>query len=125
MNKQVVLTKKQAQAIEWVSDNYGNPSTIRMAATKIEPKLKFWSKPETIALNGLTFDELASALYAGYTVEKTQEEREMEVKELYASAHSSVVRVDTRGDILLNQGRMQGVSRTLDLLGIEIQGVNA
>lgn len=109
----VVLTKEQAAAIDWVSKNYGNSFAIRLVSTSVEHKPKCWSKPETVALNGLSLDELARALYVGYEIEKTQEERYEDVKKAYRRTVEYGF-YDERDAILL----------TLDLLGITIEGVN-
>ncbi|GIN10143.1 hypothetical protein J26TS2_00100 [Shouchella clausii] len=109
----VVLTKEQAAALDWVSKNYGNSFAIRLVSTSVQHKPKCWSKPETVALNGLSLDELARALYVGYEVKRTQEERYEDVREAYRNAIA-----------LENYDERHAIELTLDLLGITIEGVN-
>ncbi|UTR05205.1 hypothetical protein MM326_13945 [Alkalihalobacillus sp. LMS6] len=104
----VVLTKDQAEAIEDYEYNGGKRMALRV---KLSPTNRFMG--EFACLNDLTDDELARALYVGYTVEKTQKEREADVKAYYYQMRDE-----------WELGRASGIIAALNLLGITIEGVN-
>lgn len=107
-NEKVVLTKEQAEAIQTLN---------RLAVRKddvIKQKAlgRVWGRDLTY-IDSLSLDELTRALYVGYEIEKTQEERYEDVKKAYRRTVEYGF-YDERDAILL----------TLDLLGITIEGVN-
>ena len=77
---------------------------------------------------GLEVDLLMRALVNGYEVEKSPEEK---VREFYKKAMRDAVDTEHSGSLEFSGssrvavGQANGISRTLDLLGIKIEGVNA
>lgn len=76
-----------------------------------------------IADDERNYDVLLSALVNGYTAEATPEEK---VREYYATIGLEYADSDEGSyDEVYCGGQMQGITQTLALLGITIEGVNA
>ncbi|HBU90275.1 MAG TPA: hypothetical protein DEB53_03555 [Bacillus pumilus] len=74
-------------------------------------------------LNDLSRVSLAAALINGYEIEKS---REQKVREYYKSNYAKHEKAKPfSDDDYYTTGVSAGISRTLDLLGIKIEGVNA
>ncbi|MBU8597307.1 hypothetical protein KM908_14270 [Alkalihalobacillus clausii] len=100
----VVLTKEQAEAIQTLDRlPVGKDDVIKQKAMG-----RVWGRDLT-CIDSLSLDELARALYVGYEVEKTQEERYEDVMGVYMDA---------------SDWDRSVIELTLDLLGIKIEGVN-
>ncbi|WP_338465137.1 hypothetical protein [Shouchella rhizosphaerae] len=104
----LVLTKEQAEAIQTLNRLSGGKDEV----LKQKALGRVWGR-DLACIDSLSLDELARALYVGYEIEKTQEERYEDVREAYLDSigHANF---EERDAILL----------TLDLLGITIEGVN-
>ena len=71
------------------------------------------------------FDVFLSALVNGYQVEKTPEEK---VRDYYCTCEANWLSADERTNIAVAEhlsGQLLAINTTLDLLGIQIEGVNA
>ncbi|WP_433748300.1 hypothetical protein [Paenibacillus amylolyticus] len=76
MQDKVKLTKEQAEAVVYVTDNYNgqeNPLEYIAGTHAIEPES--WDDPHTSPLRYMPLDTLIRALYIGYEVEMTEEEQ--------------------------------------------------
>ncbi|KMK75403.1 hypothetical protein [Alkalihalobacillus pseudalcaliphilus] len=109
MTEKIKLTREQADALEMLMEVYGPDEII---AEHIERYCG-------TTLNKLTTAELARALFVGYTVELTEAEKHEKVKEAYygyklGTAYSTQA-----------EHYIRGISDTLDILEIKIEGVNA
>lgn len=104
----VVLTKEQAEAIQTLNRlPVGKDEVLKQKALG-----RVWGRDLSV-IDSLSLDELARALYVGYEIEKTQEERYEDVREAYRNAIA-----------LENYDERHAIEFTLDLLGIKIEGVN-
>ncbi|MFS0776221.1 hypothetical protein ABC255_09460 [Neobacillus sp. 3P2-tot-E-2] len=103
-----VLTKEQAEALESALDLQGCSK-----ADVVEWHAKNLWDGKREALNGMSLDILIRALYVGYELEKSLEEKVRELFETYNGAAFSY-----------NAGIRKGIIQTLELLGKKIKGVN-
>ncbi|TQS00071.1 hypothetical protein [Paenibacillus ottowii] len=70
----VILTKAQAKAIElWKEERSDIEGLVRKHVTEV------WVWEEMKPLNGMPLDKLIRALYIGYEVEQTMEEKLLEL----------------------------------------------
>ncbi|PAD91673.1 hypothetical protein [Shouchella clausii] len=102
-NEKVVLTREQdfwIRGMRRIKDDYA-----------IIDEAQFGRASDEII--ALSIPRLAKALYEGYEVERTQEERYEDVREAYRNAIA-----------LENYDERHAIELTLDLLGIKIEGVN-
>ncbi len=114
-----VLTKEQAEAIEGLRTRFSD-------LTIVERRLINGQLYQHRAVLSIPLDIFIRALYVGYTVEKTQEEREADVKAYHESIREECENLPPRTSARLAcQNEAVGVKRTLNLLGIKIGGVNA
>jgi hypothetical protein len=112
MNEKVKLPKKVAENIEFIK-NFAKWTDREIIAAKAKEDKPFNGAYE--GLNECDFDTLISALINGYEVEKTPEDKVHEFFEAFTN--------DT--DDTFDAGVAYGISRTLNMLGIQIEGVNA
>ncbi|PJH95302.1 hypothetical protein C7H81_01755 [Bacillus subtilis] len=113
------ITKEQAEVIQIFMDGGKEKSDL----LRIHAKDR-WIE-EFSCLNQLDIMTLAAALVNGYEVEETPEER---VRQYYEGVRNSRDERYLAGDIegkRFHAGALVGISNTLGLLGIEIEGVNA
>jgi len=103
--KKPVITKEQADAIETFLEK-GTKEDLLTAKVHC---CHFGD--EYSGINTIDIMMLAAALINGYEVEKTPEEKVREYYESYGGSPSAME-------------RKEAVQDTLDLLGIEIEGVN-
>src|SRR5205085_2490999 len=114
------LTSKQAEALKCAIEFHerhcnGHTSLIKAHINVLDGCCPFgkWHD-ETEALNDFSLDDLIVALYVGYEVEMTKEEKLLqfykEMKEF---------------DSQYSKGVVDGVISTLKILGIKIKGINA
>ncbi|MDH5159882.1 hypothetical protein [Heyndrickxia oleronia] len=112
--KKVTLTKEQAAAIERAKERKETHRIVLAAAEKPSG----WHNGIYVPLNELSLEKLMSALVNGYEIEATPEEKVRkyydEIKEMYE-----------RYEYDIDDGVLTGVRKTLDLLDIKIEGVNA
>lgn len=111
MSEKVVITKKQAEAIElFIASGHWDKKDILVAHGK---NIHGWDKYKGI--NGMEFDTLAKALYIGYEVEPTPEDiirnRYLEAKRL----RNCCIHKD------YNQGQIDGIEMVLRTLKIKIE----
>lgn len=105
MSEKVKLTKAQSEEIKTLLKE--NPAED-IIQDHVEGK--WW---DDSPLNGLALDTLIRALYIGYEVEQTPEE-----KLLYCYAETSSINEDFR------EGYRAGIEGTLKILNIKIKGIN-
>lgn len=116
MNKPT-LTAEQAKAFEALKNvwernwEYGKHCLISEKLDEGWP-----GDDEFTPASEISNDDFIAAIYVGYEVEKTPEQR---VREFYELNEPST----WDGDYTL-RGRQQGIVKTLNILGITIEGVN-
>ncbi|MCY7780015.1 hypothetical protein MOB41_16575 [Bacillus haynesii] len=109
--KKPVITKEQARAIEQVRRwGHGDDWILASHSDVLSGRTSTWGC-NICALDKMDMLTLAAALINGYEVEKTPEEKVREYYESYGGSPSAME-------------RKEAVQDTLDLLGIEIEGVN-
>jgi hypothetical protein len=120
MNKPL-LTKEQAKAMEAIKEKIAEGKTITFSShtTVIRHKLKGESFfDERRGANSLSDDDFIAALYIGWEVEKTPEEK---VREYYERVKPGSHHCELQpGDY-----KISAIKHTLNLLGLKIEGVNA
>ncbi|AXF54599.1 hypothetical protein [Salicibibacter kimchii] len=99
--KKPVLTKEQAECLDY----WGRWDRIKDEMV-LQHLSKKWGSKEDKCLNDLSNKDFITAVYYGYEVEKTPEEA---AKQYY--------------DCLSN-GQRFSVTKTLNILGIEVGGIN-
>jgi hypothetical protein len=118
----LVLTKEQAEAIQTLNRLSGGKDDV----LKQKALGRVWGR-DLACIDSLSLDELARSLYVGYEVEKTQEEKEAEIRERYDDL-KSIYRIYMGNERFEEAteliGRQRGIRDTLDMLGIKIEGVN-
>ncbi|MBX0320291.1 hypothetical protein [Shouchella clausii] len=112
--EKIVLTKEQAESLEYLLENANKEYLLKVAASS---DLKFvavygW-------LNHLSLDEIARILDGGYEVKKTMEERKEEIKRYFDSFSDVGYRFNSRG-----KAYQSIIRNTLNLLDIKIEGIN-
>lgn len=112
MSEKVNLTKEQSEAIETLKQKFSEVDIIkiRLGVVGMHPNME-----EVKNLQNMLTDKLIRALYIGYEVEKTPEEK---VREYYEELSNKKFDSNTYFH------KMEAVQKTLDLLGIKIFGVN-
>lgn len=109
-----IVSKEIAHALELVKEDHKNNFAL-IVEYHVE-EFPEWSS-ELAPLNTLSLDTLIRALYIGYEVEKTPEEK---VKELFDSYGPN-----SRGKREPSDGRVQvGIRLTLNTLGMIVEGIN-
>jgi hypothetical protein len=107
----LTLKKNVALAVESVMMNNSKEDIIKFHIDRDE-----WTG-EWSPLNSLTLDYLVRAVYIGYEIEKTPEEK---VKELYDSYGPS-----RHGKREPSDERVRmGIKLTLNTLGMKVEGIN-
>jgi hypothetical protein len=115
MNKPT-LTKAQAYAMEALLKTIesGDIQTLSTKAKAVDYKLRsIGFVGDRIAANSISHDDFILALYNGYEVEQTPEEK---VREYYG-------KLNQHHDCDWREA--MHIKKTLNLLGIKIEGVNA
>ncbi|OLS39101.1 hypothetical protein [Bacillus sp. MRMR6] len=113
----VVLTKEQAEAIEYWLNTYtgGKEELIKIQITDAE-----WVD-ECESLNAITLDTLIRALYVGFEIEPSPEEKMVQI---YKDAQRFYKKYIAEASGTFHAGQLEGIQITLDLFNIKIKGVN-
>ena len=112
MNK-ITLTKRQAVALEKALENLFTKETVLKTHASIELKEKEkWKGSKYEYLNELTLEEMAIALYRGYEVEETKEEKVLSLTKTHFD------------DKFCGYWYIRGITDTLNGLEIKIKGIN-
>lgn len=115
VQNKVVLTQAIAEVLEELTNTWSNAEIITDHANPEE----YWSG-NRLPLNDIGLDTLIRALYIGYTIEQTVEEQLLEMyEEAYNHAKTSHETQDWWS------GRMDGISTSLDIIGMKVKGINA
>lgn len=120
--ERVKLPREVAEAIEHCrNDDFSNRLIIRLALdergnTPLRDLLYYFADTQ--------FDTLVSALYNGYEVEQTPEEK---VREMFVDAVNEEEKREGQETALAGwwEGRRMAIIDTVNALGIKIEGVNA
>lgn len=107
--EKVTLTKGQTVALDMARENLFASEVVATHARLLTDDNDSWSGRYE-PLNRLKLDEVIRALYIGYEVEQTPEEKVFEYYK-YKLSHSPTGRDTTQ--------------HVLDLLGIKIKGINS
>ena len=120
-NAKVKVTKEVAEAIgEIIKRNNGN---------KAHAVGGFFNRPFTTnklsPLNALSDDEGIQAIYFGYEIDKTPEEKIIAEWERLSDVWRTAYHHDDCGDMRTADAKQSGIKFALDMLGIKYKGVNA
>lgn len=117
------ITKKQAEAIEFLRENYTDVQILEMRVKGAGCLLYIKGDIACGSIYDLSPIELADALINGYEVEKSPEQK---VRDYYESNYAKHEKSKPfSGEDHYTTGVSQGIKRTLEHLGIKIEGVNA
>ncbi len=124
-NEKVVVTKEVAEAIKELKAKYGVYGTLHHVHGAITREPEMTVKRWVEESSGISYDTLAEILINGYEVEKSPEDK---VREYYEKCRLNYIEADDKR--LFSQaeylnGQSTGISLTLEILGIKIEGVNA
>lgn len=106
--EKVKLTQEQKERIDILK------SLETTNADMVRNHTEGWNSPNNKCLNEITLDSFIRALYIGYTIEKTPEEK---VFDYYSSYYVETITP-------YNRGLMDGIRNTLSYLNIDIKGIN-
>lgn len=117
----VTVSKEVAEAIEYLQKDveYGFSEFMRVKSQS------GWTTSKASPLNKVEIKTLASALINGYQVEKSPEEQ---VREFYDKCRTNSEIAYEQGEYRQSEylnGQVNGISLTLQMLGIKIKGVNS
>ena len=116
----IILSKRVAVALEKaLSNNLNNKAIVLKTHADIlfNEDLSRWKGDNYKYLNELSLEDMAIALYVGYEVEETPEEKILIKYEEFKEYQE--LRLDDFED-----GFCVGIEFCLDALGIEIKGIN-
>ncbi|WP_144625083.1 DUF1642 domain-containing protein [Bacillus altitudinis] len=119
------ITKKQAEAIEFLRENYTDVQILEMRVKGAGCLLYIKGDIACGSIYDLSPIELADALINGYEIEKSQVQK---VRDYYEYLEKRYGEAREKGDVqarLNFTSMMTGVRETLDRFGIKIEGVNA
>jgi hypothetical protein len=94
------LTKEQAEAIESALSDKSCAEVVMIHADKID----FWAGAKVTPLNDLDLNTLIIALYIGYEVELTEQEKIQDLYDCFMARHHGFYRLGVR-DTLTVLGR--------------------
>jgi hypothetical protein len=109
----ITVSKNVAEALDKVKEDHVN-NFERIVEYHMD-KFPEWSY-ELTPLNSLSLDSMIRALYIGYEIEKTPEEK---VKELYGSYH-----VGAMSGERYDEGAQDAIERMLEIIGMKVEGIN-
>ena len=115
----IILSKRVAVALEKaLSNNFNNKGIVLKTHADIlfNEDLSRWKGDNYKYLNELSLEDMAIALYVGYEVEETPEEKIKEHYDVFTNKEQFL-------DVFIN-GYELGVKNTLYELGVEIEGIN-
>lgn len=119
MSEKVLLPREVAEEIErFRKKGYGNFTIMRLAFEAYSDSLAIRKWAFNIDGKG-TPDLLMKALANGYEIEETPEEK---LRQYYSDVYKRVI--DLSGSDSYLSGVVYGIENTLDILGIEIPGIN-
>ncbi|QXN69880.1 hypothetical protein MAWWA_69 [Bacillus phage vB_BspH_Mawwa] len=119
-----LVTEEQAKAIEFLRGAYTDGEIMTMYVEDTLGYIEMRHGRDVGCLYNLDALGLATALINGYEVEKTPEEK---IKEYYEEALKCHRESKYEWDVESMQyhsGRIDGVRKTLTILGVDIEGVN-
>lgn len=120
--QKATLTKEQAKALEYAFENLGYTRTSKGNAQIVMAHVAYYNTitnkstnwgGSVKSFNNLSLDTLIRALYIGYEIEKTPEEQLAEHYRKISTSNQEY-----------NAGICNGIRKTLQILGITIEGVN-
>jgi len=117
------ITKEQAEAIEFLRENYTDVQILEMRLKGESCLLCIKGDIACGYIYDLSPIELAAALINGYEIAKSPEEK---VREYYESNYAKHEKSKPfSDDDCYTTGVSNGIRQTLETLGIKIEGVNA
>lgn len=120
-----LVTEEQAKAIEFLRGAYTDGEIMAMYVEDTLGYIEMRHGRDVGCLYNLDALGLATALINGYEVDTTPEEK---IKEYYEEALKCHRESKYEWDVESMQyhsGRIDGVRKTLTILGVDIEGVNA
>ncbi|XAG96631.1 hypothetical protein U9I19_000220 [Bacillus phage KKP_4049] len=120
-----LVTEEQAKAIEFLRGAYTDGEIMAMYVEDTLGYIEMRHGRDVGCLYNLDALGLATALINGYEVEKTPEEQIKEYHEEALKCHRESKYEWDVESMQYHSGRIDGVRKTLDILGIKIEGVNA
>ncbi len=120
----VTLDRSQAKALDELLYIWTDEDIEVTRSTLVTEHVKGgWSDPELRAASDIPLDDFITALYVGYEIEKSPEER---VQALYKEISREYMMSDFgSNNVPYYRGVSRGIERTIDALGMKIEGVNA
>ena len=114
----IILTKKQAKAIEALIGESHLENAIGLTLYKFR-KQKKWNREELLSLNELSYEQILQALYVGYEVEEKKK------KKLSIYFNDLIDKIGNNEDEdSFYYGYSLGIEKALEILEIEIEGIN-
>ncbi|MDF2854248.1 MAG: hypothetical protein K0Q87_99 [Neobacillus sp.] len=110
----VILTREQAKALEVARKKVTDEDIVRWHVDHI------WTDDEK-PLRALSLNALCSALYVGFDVEPSPEEK---ISKIYKEAQFFYKKYISESSGSFHAGQLEGIKITLDLFNIKITGVN-
>ncbi|MCY7439377.1 hypothetical protein [Bacillus altitudinis] len=116
------ITKEQAEAIEFLRKHYDDRGILELYAEDTIGHVYQMYGHDCGCVYDLDLIDFASALINGYEIEKSPEQK---VRDYYESNYAKHEKSKPfSDDDCYTTGVSNGIRQTLDLLGIEIYGVN-
>lgn len=113
----VTVPKEVAEAIDFLKEHDDNIPYVLYRVSKDKPIID----ANCGTLTGLDIYTIMSALVNGYEIEKSPEEK---LREYYSESEDRRRISQGFGNEKRYLGRKEGVNKTLDILGITIEGIN-
>ncbi|XAG96154.1 hypothetical protein U7128_000218 [Bacillus phage KKP_4050] len=121
-----LVTEEQARSIEFLRGvGYSDEKIMSMYVDDALGYIEMQHGRSVGCLYDLDALRFATALVNGYEVEKTPEEQIKEYHEEALKCHRESKYEWDVESMQYHSGRIDGVRKTLDILGIKIEGVNA
>lgn len=116
------ITKEQAEAIEFLRKHYDDRGILELYAEDTIGHVHQMYGHDCGCVYDLDLIDFAAALINGYEIEKSPEQK---VRDYYESNYAKHEKSKPfSDDDYYTTGVSNGIRQTLDLLGIEIDGVN-
>lgn len=115
------LSEEQAKALEALKDIWRDDESYGRRQLVKEKLSGGWSDSDLDSANSIDDDDFLAALYIGYEVEQSPEDK---LRGVY-SAHKKNAGMTSGYGHGLHAGYVDGIETTLSILGIQIEGINA
>lgn len=126
MGEKIVLSKHVAVALgKALSNHLNNKEEVLKTHADISiNKNGKWIGGNFQYLNELSLEQMAIALYVGYEVEETPEEKLLNVWQSTWDEYNRITDFQNRPGGGYENGFAKGIEKAIDILGIQIKGIN-